>query len=63
MLPFQGADITNVRKEDAGKVVADVMREYMYDLDVDDGLLALGYTKDDIPDLVKGTLPQVSNKR
>ena len=35
------------------------MRQYMYDLKVDDGLLALGYTKDDIPDLVKGTLPQV----
>ncbi|XP_033640266.1 hydroxyacid-oxoacid transhydrogenase, mitochondrial-like [Asterias rubens] len=53
-----GADITNRKKEDAGKVVADVMRQYMYDLKVDDGLLALGYTKDDIPDLVKGTLPQ-----
>ena len=52
-------DVKNVKKEDAGAVLADAVRKYMYDLEVDDGLNALGYTKDDIPDLVKGTLPQV----
>ena len=31
----------------------------MYDLKVDNGLNAVGYTKDDIPELVRGTLPQV----
>ncbi|XP_072042620.1 hydroxyacid-oxoacid transhydrogenase, mitochondrial-like [Amphiura filiformis] len=53
-----GSDKTNVRNEDAGAVLADTLRTYMQDLQVDDGLNALGYTKDDIPDLVKGTLPQ-----
>lgn len=31
----------------------------MEDMKIDDGLEALGFTKDDIPTLVKGTLPQV----
>lgn len=31
----------------------------MQDLEVPDGLTSLGYTKDDIPNLVKGTMPQV----
>lgn len=40
--------------------MADVLREFMHDMKVDNGLEALGYTTDDIPALVKGTLPQVS---
>lgn len=39
-------------------MLSDVLREYLYDLDVPDGLNALGYTDDDIPALVKGALPQ-----
>lgn len=41
--------------------MADVLRKYMQDMKIDNGLQALGYTKDDIPNLVRGTLPQVRN--
>jgi hydroxyacid-oxoacid transhydrogenase len=30
----------------------------MYDLGVDDGLVAVGYSNDDVVDLVRGTVPQ-----
>lgn len=53
-----GADTTNVKKEDAGKCLADVITQYMQDLDIPDGISALGYTSSDIPALVEGTLPQ-----
>lgn len=39
-------------------MLADALRKFLFDLNVDDGLAALGYSKDDIPSLVKGTLPQ-----
>ncbi|XP_060067398.1 hydroxyacid-oxoacid transhydrogenase, mitochondrial-like isoform X1 [Ylistrum balloti] len=55
---FLGVDITNKKKEDAGQVLGDRLREIMQDIGVPDGLIDLGYTKDDIPALVKGTLPQ-----
>jgi len=32
----------------------------MWDLGVDNGITAVGFSSDDIPALVKGTLPQVS---
>uniref|UniRef100_A0A023GNG8 Probable hydroxyacid-oxoacid transhydrogenase, mitochondrial n=1 Tax=Amblyomma triste TaxID=251400 RepID=A0A023GNG8_AMBTT len=53
-----GGDATNLREADAGRALADVLRQYMQDMKVDNGLTALGYTRDDIPALVKGTLPQ-----
>lgn len=52
--------MSNVKKEDAGLLLADTLRMFLYDLDVEDGLSAIGYTKEDIPSLVKGTIPQVS---
>lgn len=54
-----GANIRTARTQDAGPVLADALRKFLFDLNVDDGLAALGYSKDDIPSLVKGTLPQV----
>lgn len=54
-----GANIRTARIQDAGLVLADALRKFLFDLNVDDGLAALGYSKDDIPSLVKGTLPQV----
>jgi len=53
-----GADIRNVKQEDAGLVLAETLRQYMYDTNIDDGLSAVGYTTSDIPSLVKGTIPQ-----
>ncbi|XP_038966136.1 hydroxyacid-oxoacid transhydrogenase, mitochondrial isoform X4 [Rattus norvegicus] len=53
-----GANIRTAKIQDAGPVLADALRKFLFDLNVDDGLAALGYSKDDIPSLVKGTLPQ-----
>jgi len=54
-----GADVASVKREDAGRVLADTVRNYMSDLSIDNGLKAVGFTTNDIPALVKGTLPQV----
>lgn len=48
-----------MKREDAGKFLADVLRKIMLDIEVPNGLKELGYTSTDIPELVKGTLPQV----
>ncbi|XP_077866791.1 hydroxyacid-oxoacid transhydrogenase, mitochondrial-like [Saccoglossus kowalevskii] len=53
-----GADVKNVKKEDAGRVLSETVRQFMYDLNIDDGLTQLGFSTQDIPALVKGTLPQ-----
>ncbi|CAB1326112.1 unnamed protein product [Coregonus sp. 'balchen'] len=53
-----GADVINTKRADAGLLLADTLRQFLYDLKVEDGLSAVGYTKDDIPDLVRGTIPQ-----
>lgn len=55
-----GADVTNVKHEDAGRVLADILREYMAAMMIPDGIQAFGYQTEDIPALVEGTLPQVS---
>ena len=55
-----GADVTSVKLEDAGRLLSDTVRSYMSELAIDNGLKAVGYSTDDIPTLVKATLPQVS---
>ncbi|XP_027968081.1 hydroxyacid-oxoacid transhydrogenase, mitochondrial isoform X1 [Eumetopias jubatus] len=54
----EGADTRTARIPDAGPILADTLRKFLFDLDVDDGLAAIGYSRADIPALVKGTLPQ-----
>lgn len=41
-----------------GPILADVIRDYCYKLNVEDGLQALGYDRSDIPALVEATMPQ-----
>jgi len=53
-----GVDITDADPADAGDIVADRIIHFMKLLDIPNGLAAVGYTADDIPGLVKGTLPQ-----
>ena len=49
---------TRLMLADAVLLLSDTLRDFMYSTGVDNGLKALGYTTDDIPALVKGTLPQ-----
>ena len=53
-----GAKVAGARLEDAGKILADRVVEFMHDLEVPNGLHELGYQPSDISALVEGTLPQ-----
>ena len=53
-----GADIARAKPEDAGKILSDQLVKFMQRLKIPRGLAAVGYTKADVPALVKGTLPQ-----
>ncbi len=53
-----GTDVEGIPAEEAGVTLADAITGFMRRLDVPNGLGALGYTEADIPELVKGTLPQ-----
>ncbi|MCP4262150.1 MAG: iron-containing alcohol dehydrogenase [Planctomycetes bacterium] len=53
-----GVDISSANPADVGKIVADCIIAFMQELEMPNGLSAVGYTKDDIPALVEGTLPQ-----
>ncbi|MCA9162468.1 MAG: iron-containing alcohol dehydrogenase [Planctomycetales bacterium] len=53
-----GADVRDVRAEDAGSVLAERVTYFMRETQMPNGLAAVGYTEADIPQLVAGTLPQ-----
>ncbi len=53
-----GADISDAMPEDAGEVLADRVTYFIRALELPNGLSGVGYTSDDIPALVEGTLPQ-----
>ena len=53
-----GADISSAKDHDAGDLLASRIIEFMQRLKVPNGLSEVGYTSDDIPALVEGTLPQ-----
>jgi hydroxyacid-oxoacid transhydrogenase len=53
-----GADVSRARLEDAGRIVADQITKFLYQLKAPNGLSALGYGTEDISKLVEGTLPQ-----
>jgi hydroxyacid-oxoacid transhydrogenase len=55
---FLGADVSRAKAADAGDILADQLITLMQRLNVPNGLSAVGYTSDDIPALVEGTLPQ-----
>lgn len=53
-----GARVFRADAADAGQILADRIIWYMQQLNVPNGLRALGYTSRDIPALVEGALPQ-----
>lgn len=53
-----GADVAGAKEEDAGAILADRIIEFMRELEMPNGLSALGYGSEHIAALVEGTLPQ-----
>lgn len=53
-----GVDTTTLKADDAGRAVADYLRQLMADLGVANGLAPLGFGSEDIDSLVTGALPQ-----
>jgi hydroxyacid-oxoacid transhydrogenase len=56
---FSGVDISNARKEDAGKILSDCLRNILDELKVPNGLNAVCYSNDDVKAMVAGAMPQV----
>ncbi len=53
-----GANIADAKPENAGPILAECIIHFMKLLKMPNGLTAVGYTEQDIPALVAGTLPQ-----
>ena len=55
---LMGVDTTDAKPEDAGDLLSGVIVDLMRKTNMPNGLSALGYTPDDVDNLVEGTLPQ-----
>jgi hydroxyacid-oxoacid transhydrogenase len=55
---LMGADVSSAGPEDAGDLLADAIIDIIKQIDIPNGLSAVGYTSDDVDKLVAGTLPQ-----
>jgi hydroxyacid-oxoacid transhydrogenase len=54
-----GVDISNVKNESAGEVLAEALTKFLADLgDQPQGLKDLGFKREHLDDLVEGTIPQ-----
>ena len=53
-----GMDVSGANADDAGRIVAEGIIEFMQRLNIPNGIAAVGFGTDDIPTLVEGTLPQ-----
>lgn len=53
-----GADTSGAALSDAGAVLADALISFMREMDMPNGISALGYTSADIPGLVEGAMRQ-----
>lgn len=54
-----GVDVSNVKKESAGEVLAEALTRFLADLgDQPKGLKELGFRREHIEQLVEGTIPQ-----
>ena len=53
-----GANISDASPEDAGELLADAIIKLVRQIDIPNGLSAVGYTAQDVDKLVAGTLPQ-----
>jgi hydroxyacid-oxoacid transhydrogenase len=55
---LMGADIADANPEDAGEILATAVIDLMRQMDMPNGLSAVGFSSDDVDKLVEGTLPQ-----
>ena len=55
---LMGADVDGAGPEDAGDLLADAIVDLVRRIDIPNGLEAVGYSLDDVDELVAGTLPQ-----
>ena len=53
-----GVDVEGASLTDAGEILVQSLIDLMRKLDVPNGLLEMGFTEEDIPELVEATLPQ-----